>query len=231
MVTSLLSLQLRSIRADSARRAVADVQTRIRALALVHRHLYEGSDVAKVDIRLFMAELCQLVRDAAGPNADLVSLEVEAPPLVVPSDRAVPLALFVTEALTNSFKHAFPQGRPGRIRVSVEPGEDTSRVIIADDGIGIASPMTDAPVGLGLSLMRAFAKQVGGTIETSGPPGTVTTLVFRAGLLNERQEPPASQPAPDASTVFGQSTASERARNLKVIGGSRSTTSPSSATG
>ena len=237
MVTSLLSLQLRAIRGEAARRAVSEVQTRVRALALVHRHLYEGTDVARVDLRLFMEELCQLVRDATTETGAPVALDVEVPHLVVPSDRAVPLALFVTEALTNSFRHAFPEGAGGRISVSLEPGGDTACLVVADDGIGMAASGGEAHAGLGLSLMRAFAKQVGGSIETAGPPGTITRLTFRVAPGAARAPRPApapeasAAPADPASPAAGASTASDRGHIRKIIGGARSTTSPSSATG
>jgi hypothetical protein len=45
-------------------------------------------------------------------------------------------------------------------------------------------------LGLGLVLTQALAKQLGGTLTTSGPPGTATTLSFP---LN----PPPHGPAAD----------------------------------
>jgi two-component sensor histidine kinase len=204
-VTSLLNLYARIPRGDAVKQAFADVQMRINALALVHRHLYESQDLQEVDLHPFMTNLCSLLQDGSGVPPRRVRLSVEIPHLRVTGDRAVPLALLTTEVLTNSFKHAFPNQRPGTIsvRISLE-GDGMAKLVIADDGIGQTERATDGelPGSMGQTLIEAFTRQLGGEFTTSGPPGTISTLAFRIESLrpgsSEEREPAAKAADPAA---------------------------------
>jgi two-component sensor histidine kinase len=202
-VTSLLNLYARIPRGDAVKQAFADVQMRINALALVHRHLYESQDMQEVDLHPFMTNLCSLLQDGSGVPPRRVRLNVEIPHVRVTGDRAVPLALLTTEILTNSFKHAFPNQRPGTISVRISREEGgMARLVIADDGVGQADRNADGdlPGSMGQTLIGAFTRQLGGQITMSGPPGTVSTLVFR--LESERPggaEERAPSAAPDTA--------------------------------
>jgi two-component sensor histidine kinase len=163
------------------KQAFADVQMRINALALVHRHLYESQDMQEVDLHPFMTNLCSLLQDGSGVPPRRVRLKVDIPHVRVAGDRAVPLALLTTEILTNSFKHAFPNQRAGSISVSIACGRDgMAKLVIADDGIGQGErqPDDESPGSMGQTLIEAFTRQLGGEIVNSGPPGTVSTLSF-----------------------------------------------------
>ena len=100
------------------------------------------------------------------------------------SDRAIPLALFMTETVSNALRHAFPENRSGYIHVQLKAlDENTARFTVEDNGIGIeeeikdgvAQPMT----GLGMSLIKAFARQIDGILTINGPPGTLVSLIFK----------------------------------------------------
>ncbi len=206
-VTSLLNLYARIPRGEAVKQAFADVQMRINALALVHRHLYESQDLQEVDLHPFMTNLCSLLQDGSGVPPRRVRLSVDIPHVMVTGDRAVPLALLTTELLTNSFKHAFPDQRSGIISVRITCEEDgMAKLVIADDGIGQEERKveSDVPGSMGRSLIEAFTRQLGGEITTSGPPGTTSTLVFR--LESSRARSPADRRPPAAPDTAAHST-------------------------
>lgn len=180
-VTSLLNLHAKGPRAEGARQVFSDVQTRINALALVHRHIYESEDMRAVALRPFLGNLCKLIQDGTGIRPTHVRLKVDVAELSLPGDTAVPISLLVTEFLTNAFKHGFPDGRSGAIEVTLRL-EDRDRVvlIIADDGVGMERRFAEvgAEGGIGFSLIRAFVKQLDGELEFSGPPGSRATIRF-----------------------------------------------------
>ena len=194
-VTSLLNLYARIPRGEAVKQAFADVQMRINALALVHRHLYESQDLQEVDLHPFMTNLCSLLQDGSGVPPRRVRMSVDIPHVRVSGDRAVPLALLTTEILTNSFKHAFPNQRPGAISVRITlQDEGRATLTIADDGVG-QSPganENDLPGSMGRTLIDAFTRQLGGELTVAGPPGTTSTLAF---TLETPKRPPAAEPA------------------------------------
>ncbi|MEM7170385.1 MAG: cache domain-containing protein [Pseudomonadota bacterium] len=188
-ITSMVNIRMRSVVSSDARRALEEVQTRVRALALVHRYLYESDDVRQVDLRLFVGELCQVLDDTLGGTKRHISVEAEIDNITIASDRAVPIALLITEAVTNAFKHAFPNGREGQVMITINRrDEDHALLVIQDDGVGY--PGDEAAVektqdtatgrqGLGMSLISAFARQLGDDLELSGPPGARLSLRLR----------------------------------------------------
>jgi two-component sensor histidine kinase len=187
IVTSLLNLRARAIGTPAAKAALHEAQTRITALALVYRFLYEHNDLDIVDLDLLVRELSDLLGDSAGPGDGRITLEIETAAVQVATARAISIALWLTEAITNAYNHAFPEGRRGRIKVTLRhvPGEQVE-LEVQDDGIGMPAELArpedaaaaSAGATLGLTLIRMLAKQIGGVANFEGPPGTRAVLAF-----------------------------------------------------
>ena len=92
-------------------------QTRINALALVHRILNELEDQTTLDLKQLLDELCAPDRRTAWARPRMSGSRWMCRSRVVSGSVAVALALFTVEALTNIFKHAFPRQAQGVIRV------------------------------------------------------------------------------------------------------------------
>lgn len=206
-VSSLLNLHSRGGRSREPKQVFSEIQTRINALALVHRHLYESEDMKSIDVEPFLVGLCRLLQAGSGVSPRRVAMIVKVDRLRLAGEQVVPLALLTTELLTNAFKHAFPDGRAGSIRVELAVAGDEAVVTVADDGIGSsessgAASDDDASAGLGMSLIDAFARQLGGELVRSGPPGTVATLRFATapstadGRASARADGASAPPAP-----------------------------------
>ena len=185
VVTSLMSLQAVRLRDPVAMAALADLQRRVRSLSLLHKHLYEGDDLRYLDFGQFVAELCQMVKESCGPRAENIAIDVDIPPIPLDPDKAVPVALLITEALSNALRHGFPAGEHGRVTIGLSADSDgKATVTITDDGIGAApaaedgSPPIERGQSMGMSLMQVFARQLGGELEVQGPPGTTVRFSF-----------------------------------------------------
>jgi len=203
-ITSLLNIKMRSVSSDQAHQALEEVQTRVRALALVHHYLYESDDVRFVELRLFVGELCQVLHDTLSGGGRQVRIESDVQNITIASERAVPIALLITEAVTNAYKHAFPDGRAGKISVAIRRQDQSSALLtVSDDGVGygggedLSTPVI-AGRGVGMSLISAFARQLGEDLKVSGPPGTTISLRLRL-----QAQPRARRPAADSSVADG----------------------------
>ena len=178
IVMSLLSIQANQVKDMGARDALMQAQTRINALALVHRILNELEDQSTLDLRQLLEELSHQIAEGMG-DTDHVHIEVDVPSMVVSGGTAVALALFTVEALTNIFKHAFPREARGVIRVTLEPdGPGSLRLAITDDGVGFQTE--EASKSVGSRLIRTFGAQLGGIsqVQSEAGRGTVVSLVF-----------------------------------------------------
>jgi len=186
IVSSLLNLHGDTTDGPNAREALLEVKTRIRALALVHRHLYEGDDVQVVGLSAFLGDLSRALMKSLTRADSQISLKLQIPQIKILSDRAVPIALLVVEAITNSIKHAFPDQRPGEISISFEQLSAREAVlVVADDGVGFSHNGRESG-RLGLRLIEAFAHQIGGELTISGPPGTRICVQVRLDALTGR---------------------------------------------
>lgn len=193
VVASLLNLQASRIRQPEARAEFQSARDRIRALATLHRHLYAYGEIHTIDMGEFLNELCeQLFKSLGEEPGGRLQLTIDAPALRVSSDQAVPLALIVTEAVTNAVKYAFPVGRTGHISVRLTEQAGTATLEIADDGIGIPSgrQQTEAGVrdGIGLQLINGFARQLNATLLVEEVFGT--RYVVTVPLHEERFDSP-----------------------------------------
>lgn len=179
IVMSLLSLQAGQLRDTSAREALTQAQIRINALALVHRILHDAEELATIDLKQLLHELSLQIAEGMGHENASVRIQENVDSRRVSGDVAVPVALFVAEALTNIFKYAFAPGTDGLIVMSLLP-EATGKLhlSIADNGAGFDASVASS--GLGCRLINTFGIQMGGVskICSEKGKGTRVELVF-----------------------------------------------------
>ena len=192
VVASLLNLQASRIRLPEAKAEFQSARDRVRALATLHRHLYADGEVHTINMRSFLVELCGQLFQAMGENEGArIALDIEAPELRMLSDQAVPLALIVTEAVSNALKYAFPGGRGGRVGVHLAEEGEFVRLVIQDDGVGIPAGRSETETGtrdgIGLQLIRGFSRQLGATLDVQEGQGTRYVVHLR--VCRERENP------------------------------------------
>ncbi len=165
---SLLAMQERAPSANG-REALREAQARLRLFAEVHELLYRNSsNTQDVPMGALLKSLAAaLDRSFQRPN---VRLCMHADEISLPPEQAVPAGLLMNEALTNAYKHAFPGDRAGQITVSFRAVDENELVLeVGDDGVGLSSDTREG--GLGLTLIKAFAKQLSGTLSTGSVAG------------------------------------------------------------
>jgi PAS domain S-box-containing protein len=178
VVQSLLALQGRNVRDDSARTALGEMAQRVRSMALVHEQLYRSANLSAVPLRGYVQSLTRQLSMGVEQSVGEVRVTVEAPDIEIGMDTAIPLGLLLTELVTNSFKHGFSDGRSGCITVSFKEGSEGTRISVADDGVGLP-PGFDPAVSpsMGLQLAISLARQLGGELGFQSGPGTTAWLV------------------------------------------------------
>ncbi|MCB5176625.1 sensor histidine kinase [Microvirga lenta] len=169
IIASVLALQARSVEDPEVKRIFDAAVTRVRVIANAHSQLQPSGDRSMVDMRSYLGDLC---RDLGDSLRDVrpVAVRVEADPIELSTETAVPIGLIVNELVTNAFKYAFPDSQDGVVIVTFrrsEPG--TIMLVVEDNGVGCPLEVKE---GLGSRLVRLLVQQVGGTIaREAGNPG------------------------------------------------------------
>ena len=156
-----------------------DLIRRIAAMSAVHQHIYESDQFGALDAEAYLAKLLAGLRDSAPPGVDL---EWRLVPLRLSPDQALPLGLIVNEVVANAFKHGFPNGRAGRVSVTLErPLEGNEAVLtIIDTGVGM-SETPSGGMGLGTRLIGGLSQQLEGKSTATRENGVKFELRFPVG--------------------------------------------------
>jgi two-component sensor histidine kinase len=181
IVTSLLTMQASRMKGEGAQTALKQARARVVALALIHRLTYEqDNDTTQptVAVENLLEELCKQLRYSHRERRG-VDLSSRTDDYTMSSDLAVPLALFIVEAVTNSYRHGFNEGADGKIELVFELDEKEAMLTVTDNGRGydIASQERS---DMGTELMHGFAAQLNGiaTMSSKIGSGSKTTLRF-----------------------------------------------------
>lgn len=178
-IGSLLNLQLRSVEDESARRSLEESRGRVTAIALLHEKLYRTGVPDRVGLSGYVRRLLSdIVR--AGPTDDsssAIETVFELDEVEVAVDDAVALGLVVHELVTNVLRHAFPEGRPGRLRVALRSRDGEAVLEVEDDGVGIER-REERDDSVGFDLVGSLVRQLEGRMEVNGTDGTRVRIVF-----------------------------------------------------
>jgi PAS domain S-box-containing protein len=180
VVTSLLHLQADQLREPAVRAAFAETQNRIRSMALLHEQLYRSQDLARIDLREYVTQLCDHLLRTYGMSPNRVTLDLSIADLTVDLDLAIPCGLIINELVSNALKYAFPDGRCGRVEVRLQPqGGGEYALTVRDDGIGLPDN-AEGPgrKTLGLQLVQGLVAQLRGTCRLHRCGGTTAVVVF-----------------------------------------------------
>lgn len=176
IIASVLMQSARRVQSEETRTHLRDAHQRVMSVAALQRQL-ANSQVGDVDLRRYLTSLCDSIAASMIPADGQISLEVEADPATVDSRISISLGLIVTELVINALKHAFPDGRAGKIIVLYRANGEDWTLSVSDDGVGISRNPESVP-GLGSSIVEALANQLGAEAAIdAAPPGTVVRIV------------------------------------------------------
>ncbi|TXM56324.1 PAS domain-containing protein [Methylobacterium sp. WL120] len=187
MIAALLAMQTKAITDPSARAAMEMMLTRVEALGIVHRRLYQSNDVERFDVAEFARDLStDLVR---GSGRDGIRLHLDLEAVEVPVSKAPPVALMMNELITNALKHAFPGDRPGRLSVTVAPDGKYFAIRIADDGVGMPVEVMKKR-SFGKRLIGTLCRQLNASIAwQSNEPGTTVNIRLPREMPDSSETP------------------------------------------
>jgi PAS domain S-box-containing protein len=181
VISSLFNLQSGHTLNQECRKILKEGQTRLRAMSLVHEKLYQSLDLSKIDLAAYIQSLAIHLFHVYLVDPDQVRLETDFGEVALDINSAVPCGLILNELISNSLKHAFPEGRQGLIRIGLKrEADDTIVLRVEDDGIGFPTNLDFRQVeSFGLQIVNLLVGQLDAAIDLDRANGTAFTATFR----------------------------------------------------
>lgn len=173
LISALLLLQARHSGDPAVRQALSSVFERVNAVAIVHRRLFQSDDMERFDLAAFVSDLVSDTMSSVGRDDIRTRLDLQRAD--IPVAKAASVALLISEVLGESLRHAFPDGRPGTVSISVARENGHARIEIADDGVGTTTDGHEPEFGQ--TMVRLLCEQLRADYRaTDAQPGVRTVI-------------------------------------------------------
>ncbi len=182
IVSSLLALQSAQVNDPNVIEAMQESQNRVHSMSMIHQRLYQGKNLASIEMKDYFINLSRHVLDSFGAE-ERISVEYALEKMELDVDTAVPLGLIVNELLTNALKYAFPDNRKGKIKIALKQtgNQNIIALEVADDGIGQNQDEVNKGTGFGTQLIKLLTHQLDGKMKNKFKGGTTISIEFKVG--------------------------------------------------
>jgi two-component sensor histidine kinase len=178
IVISLLQSQAAYLETD-ALKAIETSQNRIYTMSLIHQKLYQSEDIQTINMAGYIPELIKYLKDSFD-NSNKIDFKIKIDEINLDASIAIPLALIINEAVTNSIKYAFPDNRPGVISIFLHEQSESLRLELADHGIGMDKNLfNENSISLGFQLIKGLTKEIHGDVSIKSNNGVKITILFK----------------------------------------------------
>jgi len=179
VIVSLLNLEKRRKKKGDTDKWLLDTQNRIKSMEIVHQKLYQTDNFATIDLHDIIRDLVDSVYHAFGAKKELIKLDLDVQHISVDIDKGITVALLINEIISNSLKHAFPEGRKGNIYIKLINNNGDNEIIVGDNGIGFSENIDfENTKSLGLRLIKELSEQLEGEIQLDRSSGTEFKILF-----------------------------------------------------
>jgi PAS domain S-box-containing protein len=179
IVSSLLRLQARSIKSKTLKDTFEIAQNRIKSMALIHEVLYLSENLDRINFSDYIKRITNHLFAVFNKKAKKIRLNLDVGEFYLEIDKAIPCGLIINELVSNAFKHAFPDGKSGKIQVSLKNKLDRYTIEVRDNGVGFPDDVDmNNTETLGLQLVNDLVKQIEGAYEMRQENGTIFKIAF-----------------------------------------------------
>ncbi|MFL6417605.1 MAG: chemotaxis protein CheB [Bryobacteraceae bacterium] len=188
VIVSLLAMQSRHTRDERVLTAFQEAESRLRAIAHIHEHLYTSDDLTEVEFGQYVTFLADELRQLHASAPSQIQMELHVTDLVLDIERAIPLGLIANELILNSLKHGL-RGSSGTLTmrlgyvpapgVHVDSNNQWGQLQVVDSGPGLPPNLdVSKATSMGLRLISMLVRQLRGQIEIGPGPGANVAVSF-----------------------------------------------------
>jgi two-component sensor histidine kinase len=179
LISSLLKLQIPYIEHEKSAEVFIESRNRVRSIAMVHEKLYNSKSLDKIDFTSYVKNIISNLFQSYNVNQRKVNFVQKMENISLNIETCIPCGLIITEIVSNSIKHAFPDEMEGKIRVELLKSDGQITLKLMDNGIGFPEYIDpEKPDTFGLKLVNLLVNQIRGTIELQNKKGTEFIINF-----------------------------------------------------
>lgn len=180
ILASLLSLQSRQLTDTNAIEAVKSSESRVNAMALIHRKLYSDGNINSINAREYITDLVTYLTQSYGYSQKNLRISFSIDDTEIDVDRLIPIGLIINELVSNAFKYAYTNENNPRLAVSLSIDSQKNIVLqISDNGKGMNKIPTDSD-SFGLKMVRLLTRELRGSLNVATDNGTSFSLTIPA---------------------------------------------------
>jgi len=174
MLQALLNAARRETPSAEVRTALTDAIQRIGAMVAAQKVLYRENNAKGYQAREFLEAVCSSLRQGFRKG---IVVECSVDDTELPNDTAMPLALIVSELVTNAAKHGMNGRGEGSVNVALSRQGGGLALHVEDDGQGFELTETRRRSS-GLGLVMGLVRQIGGSFQVERGPGARCVVEF-----------------------------------------------------
>lgn len=160
IVHSMLNMQSRKVDNEIALKVISESKSRVMAMAIIHKILYESEDLSTIDVHKYILSLSENIKRIYKSENQDISLIIDVNNVFLNIEKAIPIGLILNELLSNSYKHAFKNRIKGEIKIIITQDKNNCNFIYTDDGVGVNNSNKESSKTLGMHLVHRLANQL-----------------------------------------------------------------------
>jgi len=186
MVSSILDLQARDLTDEKSMRVIEDSLSRINAISLIHKRLYQSDNIRGIKINTYLQELAIdiLKNFSSSVTTTPIQLTCKVDDLNMDLESAIPIGLITAELITNSCKYAFLSIEKPEITITLNKQQDALVLIVTDNGVGKQAAVNESGTSFGTKLIKSLSRKLRAEIiEDTSNKGTSIQLKINSFKL------------------------------------------------
>ncbi len=182
IISSILSMQSRSIDEPRLKEVLQESQNRIHSMALIHENLYNNKSLANIMFSTYIKSLTGNIARTYSNIQTNVQFDYQIDTAYLPMDIAIPCGLIINELISNSFKYAFLNRSAGVISIHFKNIIDDEYILtVSDNGVGIPDEVNIFKTkSLGMKILHKLVQQIDGELKSDFTNGTKFIIQFKS---------------------------------------------------
>lgn len=158
LTIGLIELQEEEVKDEKTKKVLIDIQERVFTMELLHRKLYESSNINDIFFDGYVIDLIDVISSSYDIEKK-VKTNIIVNKIKLNIEKAMPCGLILNELITNSFKYAFNNNDNAKLDITINKKSSDLIIIVKDNGCGLKKDFDEiCDDTLGLKLVFSIVK-------------------------------------------------------------------------